>query len=38
LFILMGMQLVVSWIVMRVLEEISQREPQANRDMVGAPQ
>lgn len=35
LFILMGMQLVVSWIVMRVLEEISQREPQANRDMWG---
>ena len=35
LFILMGMQLVVSWIVMRVLEEISQREPQANRDMYG---
>lgn len=35
LFILMGMQLVVSWIVMRVLEEISQREPQTNRDMWG---
>jgi glycosyltransferase involved in cell wall biosynthesis len=30
----MGIQLLVSWIVMRVLEELSQRETSAQRDLV----
>jgi glycosyltransferase involved in cell wall biosynthesis len=35
-FILIGIQLVISWIVMRVLEDLSQREAQAERDMNSA--
>lgn len=34
LFILVGVQLIISWLVMRVLEDLSQREIQANLDMV----
>ena len=33
LFILMGMQLIVSWVVTRVLEEISRRDRQVDQDM-----
>jgi hypothetical protein len=36
LFILMGVQLMVSWVLMRVLEEISRRDVQADRDMGGS--
>jgi len=33
LFILMGMQMVIYWILMRVLEELSQRELRSKQDM-----
>jgi len=36
LFILMGVQLMVSGILMRVLEEISRRDVQAHQDMGGS--
>jgi len=36
LFILMGVQLMVSWVVMRVLEEISQRDVRVDQDMWGS--
>ncbi|MBI4927195.1 MAG: glycosyltransferase family 2 protein [Anaerolineae bacterium] len=36
LFILVGIQLLISWIVMRVLEDLSQREIQASQDMDAA--
>jgi glycosyltransferase involved in cell wall biosynthesis len=35
LFILMGVQLIVSWVVMRVLEEISRRDRQIDQDLRG---
>jgi len=35
MLILVGVQLVISWIVMRVLEELSQREAQTGVDMAG---
>jgi len=35
LFILIGMQLMVSWVVMRVLEEVSRRDTQVDQDMWG---
>lgn len=35
LFILMGVQLMVSWVVMRVLEEISRRDRQVDQDLWG---
>jgi hypothetical protein len=36
LFILVGIQLMISWILMRVLEDLSQREIQAQHDMNSA--
>ncbi len=36
LFILVGIQLMISWILMRVLEDLSQREIQAQQDMNSA--
>ncbi len=35
MLILIGVQLVISWIVMRVLEELSQRDSKTNLDMRG---
>ena len=35
LLLLVGMQLAISWILMRVLEELSQREVHASRDLHG---
>ena len=35
MLIIMGVQLVVSWVVMRVLEELSQREGKINSDLGG---
>ena len=35
LLILVGLQLVISWVLMRTLEEISEREIRANLDMQG---
>jgi sterol desaturase/sphingolipid hydroxylase (fatty acid hydroxylase superfamily) len=34
MFILVGVQLMISWLVMRVLEDLSQREIQATQDLV----
>ena len=34
MLILIGVQLVISWIVMRVLEELSQREVQVGNDLA----
>jgi len=36
LLVLVGLQLLISWIVMRVLEELSQRDALAARDQVGS--
>ncbi len=36
LLILMGLQLVISWVVMRVLEELSEREILVSRDQAGS--
>ena len=33
--ILVGLQLIISWVVMRVLEELSEREARAAQDMNG---
>lgn len=38
MLILVGMQLAISWLVMRVLEELSQREAQVGLDLQGKPQ
>ena len=35
LLILVGLQLVISWILMRTLEELSEREIRARRDLSG---
>ncbi len=35
LFMLVGLQLVISWVVMRTLEELSEREMRAQHDMSG---
>jgi hypothetical protein len=35
LFMLVGLQLIISWVLMRTLEEISQREMRADLDMRG---
>ena len=35
LFILVGLQLVISWMVMRVLEELAEREDLIARDLEG---
>ncbi len=35
LFILVGLQLVISWVLMRTLEELSEREIRAKRDLSG---
>jgi glycosyltransferase involved in cell wall biosynthesis len=37
LLLLLGLQLVVFWIIMRVLDELSQREIQVAQDMEGQP-
>jgi hypothetical protein len=37
MLILVGLQLGVFWIVMRVLEELSQREIHVNQDLEGQP-
>jgi len=34
MFILIGVQLIIYWLLMRVLEDLSQREIQANQDMI----
>jgi len=34
MFILIGVQLIIYWLLMRVLEDLSQREIQANQDLV----
>ncbi len=36
LFILVGLQLVISWILMRILEELAEREILAQKDLLGA--
>lgn len=36
LFVLMGLQLMISWLVMRVLEDLSEREVKARWDLEGA--
>jgi uncharacterized membrane protein len=33
LFFLVGVQLVISWIIMRVLEELNQREARSGEDL-----
>jgi hypothetical protein len=38
LLILVGLQLVISWVVMRVLEELSQRDILVSRDQAGSGQ
>jgi hypothetical protein len=38
LFMLVGLQLVISWVVMRTLEELSEREMRAQHDMSGGGQ
>jgi hypothetical protein len=35
MFILVGVQLIIYWVLMRVLEELSQRDNLARRDMGG---
>jgi glycosyltransferase involved in cell wall biosynthesis len=35
LFMLVGLQLIISWVVMRTLEELSERESRAQHDMSG---
>jgi hypothetical protein len=35
LLILVGLQLVISWVLMRTLEELSEREIRAQRDLSG---
>ena len=37
LLLLLGLQLVVFWIIMRVLDELSRREIQVAQDMEGQP-
>jgi hypothetical protein len=37
LFILVGLQLVIAWAVMRTLDDLSQREMRARRDTLGGP-
>ncbi|HMN61810.1 MAG TPA: hypothetical protein PJ988_15675, partial [Anaerolinea sp.] len=36
LFILVGVQLIIYWLLMRVLEDLSQRDIQARQDMDAA--
>jgi hypothetical protein len=36
LLILVGLQLVISWVLMRTLEELSEREIRAARDLSGS--
>jgi hypothetical protein len=36
MFIILGLQLIVFWVVMRVLEELSQRESLSQLDLVNA--
>ncbi len=35
MFILVGVQLIIYWVLMRVLEELSQRDELARQDMGG---
>ncbi|MCS7260514.1 MAG: hypothetical protein NZ765_07000, partial [Anaerolineae bacterium] len=37
MFFLIGVQLVISWIIMRVLEELNQREARRNEDLGTLP-
>ena len=37
LLVLVGLQLVISWVLMRVLEELSVREARIADDMAGGP-
>ena len=37
MLLVMGLQLIVFWLIMRVLAELSQREIQVSQDMEGQP-